>query len=183
MAKRLFIALDLPDDLAGLLAGLDRGIEGMRWIAAERLHLTLCFLGNVETEAQARLAALLDHVDCEPFALRVKGCGCFTRHGGFVLWAGVEDPVDALAALHQQVAEAVRAAGVDPGSERFHPHLTLARMRRGKPTMVREFLDENAERAFGEFPVDGVTLYSSELKPEGPVYRVECRRGFTTRPD
>lgn len=178
MVKRLFIALDLPEELAGLLAGLDPGIEGLRWTPAERLHLTLCFLGDVEEDVQARLVELLDKVACEPFALRVKGCGCFARHGGFVLWAGVGDPAEGLPALHKQVSEAVRAAGLDPGPSRIHPHLTIARARRGKPGMVREFLEANAGRKFGEFVVAGITLYSSELKPEGPTYHEEYRRSF-----
>ena len=58
MVKRLFIALDLSEELAGLLAGLDPGVEGLRWTPLERLHLTLCFLGNVEGDAQARLDVL-----------------------------------------------------------------------------------------------------------------------------
>jgi 2'-5' RNA ligase len=178
MVKRLFIALDLPDDVAGLLSGLDPGIEDLRWIPAERLHLTLCFLGNVGEEAQARLIELLEGVACEPFPLRVKGCGCFAKHGGFVLWAGVEDPLDALAALHRRVADSVRSAGLDPGPSRLHPHLTLARIKRGKPVMIRGFLAAQAGREFGEFMVNGFTLYSSVLKPEGPDYHGEYRRNF-----
>jgi len=179
MVKRLFIALDLPEDLALRLAEVDPGIEGLRWTPAERLHLTLCFLGNVEEEAQARLVEMLDGVACEPFELRVKGCGCFAKHGGFVLWAGVEDPSEALSALHKEVADAVRAAGLDPGPSRLHPHLTLARARRGKPGMIRDFLDANAAGEFGELMVGGVTLYSSVLKPEGPDYHEEFRRSFS----
>jgi len=180
--KRLFIALDLPEDLARRLAELDPGIEGFRWTPAERLHLTLCFLGNVDEEVQARLVDLLESVACEPFALLVKGCGCFAKHGGFVLWAGVEDPSENLSALHKQVSQVVRAAGLDPGSSRLHPHLTLARARRGKPEMVRDFLDANAETEFGEFVVNGITLYSSVLKPEGPDYHEEYRRSFSAPP-
>jgi 2'-5' RNA ligase len=178
MVKRLFVALDLPEDLACYLAGLDPGIEGLRWTPAERLHLTLCFLGNVDEETQVRLMELLANVACEPFLLRLKGCGCFAKHGGLVLWTGVEDPSNALSALHHQVSNAVRVAGLDPGPSRLHPHLTIARARRGKPAMVRDFLDAHARREFGEFMVTGFTLYSSVLKPEGPSYHVECRWNF-----
>jgi 2'-5' RNA ligase len=182
MAKRLFVALELPDDVAGLLAGLDPGIEGLRWTPAERLHLTLCFLGNVGEDAQVRLIGLLENVACEPFPLRVKSCGCFVKHGGFVLWLGVEDPSGALAALHRRVADSVRFAGLDPGPSRLHPHLTLARVKRGKPVMIRDFLEAQAGREFGEFMVNGITLYSSVLKPEGPNYHVEYRRNFPAPP-
>ena len=183
MVKRLFIALDLPEGLARRLARLDPGIEGLRWTTAERLHLTLCFLGNVDEEAQDRLAGLLDSVECEPFPLRVAGCGCFAKHGGLVVWAGVEDPSDALPALHRQVSHAIRVAGLDPGPPHLHPHLTVARARRGKPAMIHEFLDVHAGREFGEFMVAGFALYSSVLRPEGPSYHEEYRRDFSADRD
>jgi len=182
MVKRLFVALDLPEDLARRLAELDPGIGGLRWSPVERLHVTLCFLGNVDEEAHARLVEALADVTCEPFPLRVKGCGCFAKHGGLVLWAGVDDPADALPLLHRKVARAVRAAGLDPGPSRLQPHLTVARARHGKPALVRDFLDAHAGEVFGEFTVNGVTLYSSELRSEGPSYHEEYRRSFSASP-
>ena len=182
MVKRLFVALDLPEDLARRLADLDPGIDGLRWTPAGRLHITLCFLGNVDEEAHGRLIESLADVASEPFSLRMKGCGCFTKHGGLVLWAGIDDRSDALPLLHRKVARAVRAAGLDPGPSRLQPHLTLARARHGKPAMVREFVDAHVRKEFGEFTVDGVTLYSSELRSEGPSYHEEYRRSFSASP-
>ena len=182
MVKRLFVALDLPGDLARRLAELDPGIEGLRWTPSERLHLTLCFLGNVDEEAHVRLVEALAAIACDPFPLRVKGCGCFVKHGGLVLWTGVDDPSDALSLLHRKVARAVRAAGLDPGPSRIHPHLTIARARHGKPAMTREFIDAHSGEVFGEFLVDSVTLYSSELRSEGPSYHEEFRRSFSASP-
>lgn len=182
MVKRLFVALDLPEDLARLLAALDPHIDGLRWTPAERLHMTLCFLGNVDDEDQSRLIAALSKVSSASFPLRVKGAGCFSRHGGLVLWAGVQDPSGALPSLHRQVANAVRDAGLDPGPSKLHPHLTLARASRGKPAMVRDFLAETRDREFGDFAVIGITLYSSILRPEGPEYSAEFRRDFAGPP-
>ncbi|MEK7952301.1 RNA 2',3'-cyclic phosphodiesterase [Luteolibacter soli] len=182
MVKRLFVALDLPENLAGRLVELDPGMEGLRWTPAERLHVTLCFLGDVDEQAHAKLVESLAEVACGPFALRVKGCGCFAKHGGLVLWAGVDDPAEALPLLHRRVARAVKAAGLDPGPSRIQPHLTIARARHGKPAMVREFLDAHAGEEFGEFTVSGVTLYSSVLRSDGPDYHKEYRRSFSAPP-
>lgn len=182
MMKRLFVALDLPEDLARRLVELDPGIEGLRWTPADRLHITLCFLGNVDEEGNARLVEGLADVACESFPLRMRGCGCFAKHGGLVLWVGVDDPSDALPLLHRKVARAVRAAGLDPGPSRLQPHLTIARARHGKPAMVREFIDAHAAELFGEFTVTGVTLFSSELRSEGPTYHEEYRRSFSASP-
>ncbi|RYD66877.1 MAG: RNA 2',3'-cyclic phosphodiesterase, partial [Verrucomicrobiaceae bacterium] len=114
MVKRLFVAINPPADVARRLAELDPGIDGLRWATADRLHVTLCFLGNVAEDAHGRLVEALAAIACEPFPLRVKRCGCFAKHGGLVLWAGLDDPSDALPLLHRKVARAVRAAGLDP---------------------------------------------------------------------
>ena len=48
--------------------------------------------------------------------------------------------------------------------------------------MIRDFLEVQAGREFGEFMVNGITLYSSVLKPDGPDYHVEYRRTFSVPP-
>jgi 2'-5' RNA ligase len=182
MGKRLFVALTLPDEMAGRLAGLDPGVDGLRWTPAERLHLTLCFLGSVGEAAGRRLLPLLARIECCPFPLRVKGIGCFAKRGGLVVWAGIDDPRAAVAALHRQVAAAVREAGLDPGPPGLRPHVTLARARRGKPAMIRGFLAAHAGEPFGGFTVAGFSLFSSIPGPEGPSYHEEYRRNFSSLP-
>src|SRR3546814_10299786 len=44
---RLFIALPLPEDIRGRLAGICNGVPGARWVAPENMHLTLRFIGEV----------------------------------------------------------------------------------------------------------------------------------------
>ena len=55
MAKRMFVAIELPAGLAGELAALDPRIPGLRWLPAGQLHLTLAFLGDVEEEQRPGL--------------------------------------------------------------------------------------------------------------------------------
>lgn len=45
---RLFIAIELPDDLKAALGRLRVDVPGARWVQPEQLHLTLAFLGEVE---------------------------------------------------------------------------------------------------------------------------------------
>ena len=48
MAKRLFVAIDLPDVTRGFLADLDPHIRGVRWTDPTQMHLTLGFFGGAE---------------------------------------------------------------------------------------------------------------------------------------
>ena len=53
MAKRMFVALDLPEPITVALAGLAPQLTGLRWLPASQLHLTLVFLAAVPEEQEA----------------------------------------------------------------------------------------------------------------------------------
>ena len=45
---RLFVALDLPEDLRDRLTHLQQGVPAARWVPPENMHLTLRFIGEVD---------------------------------------------------------------------------------------------------------------------------------------
>jgi RNA 2',3'-cyclic 3'-phosphodiesterase len=57
----------------------------------------------------------------------------------------------------------------------FRPHVTIARMRRGQPAEAS--IKASAKRGFGPvlFSVTDLTLFESELRPEGSVYTIISR--------
>ena len=73
MSKRLFVAIDLPESMRQLLAGLDPHIRGMRWTDPAQIHLTLGFFGDVPEDIELKLREKLS-------AIRVRGvfssCEC-----------------------------------------------------------------------------------------------------------
>lgn len=164
MDKRLFVALELPAALRPDLAGLvDADLAGARWVRPEKWHLTLSFLGNVSAEGEAALWETLATVRAQPFSLGLRGVGSFgPARSPRVLWAGVDGETEALGALRAAVQQAVRAAGVQPDSHGFAPHLTLARCGRdSRPEAVREWLKRHAAFRAGPFAVEDLTLFSS----------------------
>ena len=50
--KRLFVGLDLPESVRQSISALDPHLHGVRWMKPEQIHLTLSFLGSVETAAE-----------------------------------------------------------------------------------------------------------------------------------
>ncbi|MGH7922041.1 MAG: RNA 2',3'-cyclic phosphodiesterase [Candidatus Dormibacteraceae bacterium] len=136
--SRLFVALPIPDPVRALLAGHLARCAAVapqqRWSPASNLHLTLRFLGWLESDAAERVGSELATVRHRGFTVTLGGVGRFgsaTRPR--VLWLGVEDGLEPLRALAEAVGEACRRAG-EPGDERtYNPHLTLCRVRPAAP--------------------------------------------------
>jgi len=181
MAKRLFIALELHAGRREALAAVAETIPGVRWLAADQLHLTLAFLGNVDAELEQLLRDSLAELRVPEFSLRLCGVRIFRARRSAVIWAGVEDAQDGLMALHGEVLRAVAAAHIEIKRASFHPHITLARLKDAPAHKIRSFLKANQSREFGTVAIEGFTLFSSVLGPVAAVHHVEKRYALVTR--
>lgn len=171
---RLFVAVALPETERQRLALLGGGVPGARWLPAENLHLTLRFIGEADGHAFHDIAAALREIDTAAFDLRLSGVGYFgDKRRVRVLWAGV-DGNDALRALQQRVETALVRAGLPPEGRKFHPHVTLARLRDAPLGRVERFLAEQGGYVSQPFRVSEFVLFSSHLGGEGAIYRPEA---------
>jgi len=168
--SRLFVALPLPDEVREPLAEyLSRCAElapEQRWAPAGNLHLTLYFLGWVETDTMTRLVDALTEVRRPRFQLQLGGLGRFgTASRPRVLWVGVEVGREPLAALAAEVARVCHQVGVVGDDRPYNPHLTLCRVRSG--TRLPALPEPVAPSAWeaGSF-----TLFESRTGPRGAVY-------------
>ena len=124
---RLFFAL-WPDEaardrLATLAGRLAAQLAG-KPVPAEKIHLTLAFLGEVGGgDARARDAATA--IRSRAFEARFDQVGSF--RGAKVAWAGAGRPADALLELQSTLESSLRAAGFDLEERPFRPHMTLVR--------------------------------------------------------
>jgi 2'-5' RNA ligase len=144
------------------------GGDAVRWVRVEGLHVTLRFLGDVET---GRIPELVDRVRAEtsalgPFRIRLGGVHAFPsarRPKVLVLDVG---PVEPLEELAEAVERGVVAAGFAPESRRFRAHLTLGRVRgRRLPSATSALTPEEAA-----WDVREAVLFRSELHHSGPRY-------------
>jgi RNA 2',3'-cyclic 3'-phosphodiesterase len=178
---RLFVAVEIPqavkDQVLALRQGHDLSIA--RWVSPDQYHITLHFLGEVPA---APVRQALAAVEADAFSLRLQGLGQFPVAGrAKSVWAGVTSAPE-LRALHERTAEALRPTGYRPAMERFHPHVTLARLskppRRG---LVDPFLDAHRDFLSDAFDVDAFALVASRLTPQGPVYTIDARYPLRSR--
>jgi 2'-5' RNA ligase len=174
---RLFIAVDpdaaVQESLQRAAAELHRLSPRAKWADKTGFHLTLAFLGDMESALVPAIEAALAKVASAtaPFTLRVRGGGFFgAPRKPRVLWVGVEGAVDALSALQGAVEKAMVPLGHQPEARAFSPHLTLARSRDPKGDTAFVECASRLARDFGETRVEELVLYRSELSPAGARY-------------
>lgn len=74
---RLFIAIELPDELKDRLAGLKTVIPAANWVKRAGYHLTLSFLGEVDSDRVPALTAALSSIQSPSFSVTLRGAGRF----------------------------------------------------------------------------------------------------------
>jgi RNA 2',3'-cyclic 3'-phosphodiesterase len=173
--SRLFVALDLPEDVKRSLEPLGRGLGDVRWLDAEQQHLTLRFLGQLDNGLTREVAEALALVPGVPFELRLKGIGHFPLRGEpRVLWVGVEKSLE-LQRLKRRIDRVLDQAGLSPDSRKFAPHVTIARIRGPlSPVRLGTYLMRHSLYRSEPFPVSSFHLYSSWPRAEGAEYQIEA---------
>ena len=172
---RLFVGLELPNTTGEVLLGWREDIEGARWQRQDQLHLTLCFLGQVQPEQVPALFRAMESPETDDFCITPTSVGCFgDPDQPRSLWAGVlpEAPV---IGLHQWVSRRLVEQGFGVGSGKFRPHITLARFGRHQAGSARDFLAQHRCSSAPEVMVRHVSLFLSNTGPEGSRYQVLAR--------
>lgn len=184
--KRLFVGVRVSTQTANALAAAaemlqrrarDAGLD-FKFVAPTSYHVTLKFLGWTRDEA---VPALVDALDAamagvQPFRFRTARLGAFASlEKANVLWAGIEDAA-AINDIAARVEAACERLGFARDKRPFHAHVTLARL--SETRAVKDVVLPLSEQMFSESRVDGVTLFESETKPSGSVYREVSRITF-----
>ena len=171
---RVFIAVDLPNELRKEFADLERQLkpstDTARWVAPESIHITLKFIGEVPEKQAEDIDAALAGLTWKPFTVTVRGVGFFPgNRSPRVFWAGMEAPT--MQKLAEELDSRMERLGFEKEKRAFRPHITLARARdtRIDASLVAASA-EYAEHDFGSFTVDRIFLFKSTLKPTGAVY-------------
>lgn len=176
---RTFVALDFPaavrEKLGRLQTLLTPETTGVRWVAVETFHLTLAFLGDVPNSdlPQVCRSVVQAAEGVDPFDVRIESLGVFpdprrTRS----IWVGFLGPgLASVEKLQARIAHELARINY-PTDDKFHPHITLGRLKPGRgPT--RDFtplLNHYRTWSPGSVHVDKVVTYSSTLTSDGPEY-------------
>jgi 2'-5' RNA ligase len=183
---RLFVALDLPDDVRREIArwqGEALGDPALRPMRPESLHVTLCFLSYQPERAVSRIAALIASIPVQPIELRFDPQPSAMPKGRPRLYAigGTSESASALQAKLSDTLAAERF--YKPEKRGFWPHVTVARVRserlppergerrgKGRPRRVQTPPAPLPAALTEPFGAVRIALYRSDLKPQGAEY-------------
>jgi RNA 2',3'-cyclic 3'-phosphodiesterase len=186
---RLFAAFELDNAArAGVASEQQRirrllGASGdQKWIAPERMHVTIAFLGNVEEPLLAPVVHVLSTpINFAPFALTFAGLGVFPdRRAPRVIWLGTTTGSEAASGVQRVAAGRLLDAGVELERRPFHPHVTLARWRGAHAADARRVLAADNGREIAAVRVDHVTLFESRQQRDGAAYIAVARAPFSS---
>jgi RNA 2',3'-cyclic 3'-phosphodiesterase len=177
---RTFVAIAIPEPLGSKLtrlqALLSPEVPRCRWIASLPFHATLVFLGDVpDTDLSGLCAAIASSTRTVlPFEVELKSVGAFPGAARpSVIWAGLTGAdLAPLLDLQKQIARAVAGFGYQPDARGFHPHVTLGRLKFGRPGTcdLSGLLERYRSWSGGVFRVDEVIAFASTLGKDGPRY-------------
>jgi len=175
---RSFLAIELPRAILQKIEEVQEDLKSshadVRWVSPEKIHLTLKFFGNIE---ESRIEPIVKSIEgpihtTSLFSLSIRGMGAFPHlKNPRVIWVGVVDGNGMLAPFQRQLEIQFEKIGFQAEDRPFHPHLTLGRMKssRGREELAWR-IEKHREEEFGDFPVERVLLFRSDLRPTGPIY-------------
>jgi 2'-5' RNA ligase len=181
---RLFVAVDVPDDvkasLTEAIAPFQQRIPGARWTRPTGWHVTLKFLGSTWPRLVDPVKEAVGEAAgrAAPFRTGLTELGAFpSARRARVLWAGLSDAEGRFASLVSSLDELLEEHFM-PEKRAYTPHLTVARLQ--TPRALDEFVPELAGTAVASrsFDVTGLVLYRSHLSRQGSTYEPLVEAAF-----
>ncbi len=172
---RSFIAIETPKDIRDNIGVLQTKLKTglgilVRWVAIENMHLTLIFLGEVKEDflnkVKEQLISAVQMV--KPFEANLNGLGAFpSQKSPRIIWIGMDKGKNEVIDLQSKVEKSLMTIGCRPEDRKFHPHLTIGRV---KGTIKEATNIFEANYTCRDFPVKSIVLFKSTLRPQGPIY-------------
>lgn len=175
---RCFVAIEIPASIQGLLKSVQTHLQsqihkGTSWTKPGNFHLTLKFLGDVRPEAINDISEAIQGVtDTHPsFSIAFGGIGAFPNLARpRVIWMGIKQGASTVSRLAKAVNRELTHLGFSTDT-RFHPHLTLARLRTATNLEPLKHIPRKYDTIVGgSMRVNEITLIQSQLHPNGAIY-------------
>lgn len=170
---RLFIGLEVPEQLGTELSFLRGGLPGARWIDAENYHVTLRFLGDIDDRTANEVELLLGGIRQSNVEIVLDGLDAFGGDRPRSIFVRVR-PSPELTELQADLERLARRAGLPAEPRKFTPHITLARLRGVSSRTVADWLSMRGGFFGQKFRADSFVLFSSRTSIGGGPYVAEA---------
>ncbi len=184
---RCFVAVEIPEPIQALLKPVQTHLQsqihkGTSWTKPRNFHLTLKFLGDIHPEASNDVSEALQRVTERhpPFSIAFGGIGAFPNLARpRVIWLGIKQGASSVSRLSKAVNFELTNLGFSTDN-RFHPHLTLARLRTATNLEpLKNILRKYDTIVGGSMRVNEIALMQSQLHRNGAIYTPLSVRHFS----
>ena len=171
---RAFLSVNLDPGLLGEISDIQERlkiIDGIKWVAPERMHITLQFLGEITQNQVIEIENALRRPagQLSPFSISFRGIGAFPNvKKPRVIWLGIEEGKSKLRDIHKMIQDNLSFFEKDT---RFSPHVTLGRSKKDARLVSDETVFSADISCRNKQYVDRFYLMKSTLYPSGPVYK------------
>lgn len=170
--RRVFIAINLPDNIKKKLAGYREKWPEMpiRWTKQDNIHITLAFLGYIADEELINICESVKEVASKNSSFSVdlfKICyGPTDKKPPRMVWA-MGEKSEEFASLKDDLDKSLAISE----KRQFSPHITLGRIRKWEWQRIEPEERSEVDEEIGlSFSVDSIELMESVLKRGGPEY-------------
>ena len=175
---RAFLAIELPasikQEIQSFQNVLRENTHGISWVKSSNLHITLKFLGDIDSGQQQAISAILPDICLKsaPFSIRIEKTGFFPNaNRPRILWVGCSDSEHQLEHIFTSIDRALTDIGFTHENRPFSPHLTIGRVKQphSMGTIVTK-MQKSTDFSAGQFQASAVKLIKSQLHPGGARY-------------
>ncbi|MDD2654765.1 MAG: RNA 2',3'-cyclic phosphodiesterase [Candidatus Omnitrophica bacterium] len=175
---RTFIAIELDKQTQESLAKIQNELKAsgsdVKWVEPKNIHLTLKFLGDIETDLIPKIKNMLEDLskNHNKFSAAIKELGAFPNaRSPRVIWVGIEAGKENSVSIANDLDNNLSKLGIPKEERDFVPHLTLGRVKRPiNRFKLSELINKNKDISDLNFVADRITLFKSTLTPKGPIY-------------
>ncbi len=176
---RTFFAIDFDQTTRDFCAKVIKKLHNthkskqLRWTPLENLHLTLRFLGQIETGTIQAITADLQTAlnEFNAFRLQFAKIDLFPNHEHPHTFVILPQQTPELFNLVAAIEPVVNAHSIHKQRRIYRPHITLARIN-GQFNLMPVTIDLQDAPCIN---VDNIVLMHSQTHPEGAVYEVMQR--------
>ncbi len=174
---RCFLGVELTEEVKEKISPVLKDMEGIdgdiKTVDQENLHITVKFLGDIEESDIQRINPIEKiTTDLDPFEVKMGGMRTFPSQDYIkVVWIDLKKGNEKFVELISRIENKLHEHGFSKDKNEPMPHATVARVKSGRnKEKIKSIIEKWKNSTFGDMVVDKVTLFQSELTPEGPVY-------------
>ena len=169
---RLFIAIEIPEEIKEYISQIKDSIGNdlakIRFVGKEKMHLTLKFLGEVQSNKAEEVIEELKKIKFKEFITCLDSIGIFpNRNYMGVVWIGLK-PEDKVIELQKGMDEKLEK--LFKKEKNFKPHITIGRVKsiQNKNKLMERLRGIKTEKSI--IVINDFRLIKSTLARQGPAY-------------